>query len=559
MRNKLLLLLLLPLQAVAQNNPLAGRDTLVLVSERIEALPPSAKPSFTLPKPDFTFTAQGLQFRPDSIQYQPTTLPFVINQAPVPKPLWQKLYKHHVVGGIGAFITPVFRGYFTNGRSTDKHIVIQAEHFSSPNGHLDYASFARNEIQADGRLMKEKYNLYANLKFHHYRYNTFADTLIDTWQRDPNSIKQLELERHIKQRYLMAQMMAGIASAKADSKLAYDLPLMLRYYADRNDALEWNLSLEPTASYKLSRDLKLKGALNTTLGFLHHPSPDTNYTQQMVQLGGSLLYSKGALTLEGGGAVAYAAMPDSNSVQIYPTLRTSYRILPALEPYVDISGRMVYLNRYQLAPSMPYLRKDQAVLPYSERLLARAGLRGSYRTLSYDVAAVIRNVGGMPVFFGSDSAGVYYGRSLEPGYFLALQEKNLTALGVDAEARYSLKKHLTANLRVQYYHYSLQNLEHYYHMPGMMAEAGIRYFYKEKLLTTLMLNYTGQRTMSRYSTGTTTSQPGFADLNLHLEYVFSRRFSLFCQFNNLLNQKYYRWTGYQERPLDFRLGGTVSF
>jgi hypothetical protein len=98
----------------------------------------------------------------------------------------------------------------------------------------------------------------------------------------------------------------------------------------------------------------------------------------------------------------------------------------------------------------------------------------------------------MPVFFGSDSAGVYYGRSLEPGYFLALQEKNLTALGVDAEARYSPKKHLMANLRIQYYHYSLESLEHYYQMPSMMAEAGIRYFYKEKLLTTLLLYYTGR-------------------------------------------------------------------
>ena len=50
-----------------------------------------------------------------------------------------------------------------------------------------------------------------------------------------------------------------------------------------------------------------------------------------------------------------------------------------------------------------------------------------------------------------------------------------------------------------------------------------------------------------------------ADVNLSAEYRFSKRLSVFLELNNLLDNRWYRWYNYQERPFDIKGGVTFSF
>ena len=49
------------------------------------------------------------------------------------------------------------------------------------------------------------------------------------------------------------------------------------------------------------------------------------------------------------------------------------------------------------------------------------------------------------------------------------------------------------------------------------------------------------------------------DANIGVEYRYNKAFSLFLNFNNIANQKYYRWNNYQMQGFNFMGGLTYSF
>ncbi|MBX3101305.1 MAG: hypothetical protein KF690_02215 [Bacteroidetes bacterium] len=558
-----LLACLLPLAASAQkNNPLSGRDTLVLVSERIETLPASAKPGFTLPKPDVTFDRRGIAFRPDSIAYQPEAKPFEILQAPVPKPLWEKLYNHHIMGGIGAFITPMFRGYFSNGRSTQKHILVLAEHFSTPNGHEDFASFARNRLSVAGKYLLPKVGLASHIHFDHNQYFSYNDTLVRRWQGDPAFMDQLQLERAIRQRFMRLEWQVGAYSLAAADKPYWRADGRLRVLGDRRGNQELQAALLGELAIPLSPSLRFSTDLELAYTGFDRPAealPGAPDTQVLTQVTPMLSWSHKPFEVKAGVRFAYAGIGDSASVQVYPVLSGSWQLFPFLIPYVDISGRMQQYARWQALADNPWLDSRQVALPWSERLFAQAGVRSNWKRLRSDAAFFIRQAAGMPVFFSPDSAGTWYGQEVAPGHFLLLQERNFTAVGFQLQARAEWNTRAYTGLLVRYQSYSLDNIRHYFQVPNLTLTLDAGYTLARKLALRMAFNVYGERPMGIGTDGQITRKGAFADLNFQAEYLFSRRFSVFCQFNNLLNQEYYRWNGYLERPLDFRLGGTLSF
>jgi outer membrane receptor protein involved in Fe transport len=49
---------------------------------------------------------------------------------------------------------------------------------------------------------------------------------------------------------------------------------------------------------------------------------------------------------------------------------------------------------------------------------------------------------------------------------------------------------------------------------------------------------------------------GWGDMNLEAEYRYSKMLSFFARFNNIANQRYYRWERYPTQKLSFMIGLT---
>jgi outer membrane receptor protein involved in Fe transport len=49
---------------------------------------------------------------------------------------------------------------------------------------------------------------------------------------------------------------------------------------------------------------------------------------------------------------------------------------------------------------------------------------------------------------------------------------------------------------------------------------------------------------------------GWADMNVEAEYRYSKMMSFFARFNNIANQRYYRWERYPSQKFNFMVGLT---
>ncbi len=100
-------------------------------------------------------------------------------------------------------------------------------------------------------------------------------------------------------------------------------------------------------------------------------------------------------------------------------------------------------------------------------------------------------------------------------------------------------------LRGNYYHYSMDLLEHPYQRPPFDISLTGVYNLRDKIVGRAELYIWGKRyARSNASVYETRELPAFADLNLHLEYRFTKVLSFFFSGNNLTASKYQLWNYY---------------
>lgn len=114
--------------------------------------------------------------------------------------------------------------------------------------------------------------------------------------------------------------------------------------------------------------------------------------------------------------------------------------------------------------------------------------------------------------------------------------------------------------------YSLKMQAHPYALPRLEVRMNSTYNMSDKFLLRLNLVYVGERWMRqdmKRADGTFMQADkkveAFTDLNLGIDYRYSKNVSAFIQFNNLVNQRYQRFYGYNVYGLNILGGFTFTF
>ncbi len=124
-------------------------------------------------------------------------------------------------------------------------------------------------------------------------------------------------------------------------------------------------------------------------------------------------------------------------------------------------------------------------------------------------------------------------------------------------------------MRGKYNNYFLDNETEPWHKPELEITLSADYNMQEKIRVKAELFTTSKtyaRTFETVVSGNTTAVTevpvkldGLFDLNLGLEYRYSKLLSGFINFNNILGQRYYRWYNYPSYRFNVMLGITYSF
>jgi hypothetical protein len=138
-----------------------------------------------------------------------------------------------------------------------------------------------------------------------------------------------------------------------------------------------------------------------------------------------------------------------------------------------------------------------------------------------------------------------------------------------AEFGFHYKDKFNAILKGKYNNYFLDTEQKAWHKPALEISLLADYNIQDKILVRAELFTRGKmfaKTYEQQTSGWVTTNvetiseiKGMADINLGIEYRYTKILSGFVNFNNILGQRYYNWYNYPSYRFNMMLGITYSF
>ena len=251
---------------------------------------------------------------------------------------------------------------------------------------------------------------------------------------------------------------------------------------------------------------------------------------------------------------------------VYPHLYAKYDLVEGLLiPYAGLRGGLERNNYKSLTEANPYLREDPLTNNRINKIEVYGGIRGQFSSnSSYNVTISHKVVDNMPLFI-NDSAS--YGTTSVNNQFRVIYDNiQITQIG----AEFGLQKINKFNglVRADYFIYNLENQKSAWNMPNFKITLSGWYDISDKLVFTADIIAVSTRSAftlnPTYGTdlggGVYSKQlDGLVDLNLGIEYLFTKRFTAFIRSYNLANQNYQFYNQYNTQGITFIGGVSYSF
>lgn len=496
------------------------RDSLLIENERMEAVEVGTRPLPGLPelrRPVWTPIEAAWQDTPEPKQSLPPALQ-------PSRPTWTKLAPLHVRYGLGRFWTHNVAAGWGRTRDTEQDEGITFTHSSTAQGHVSLARWGQTHLQAwiNRQLGQSTLQLrYRGGYEKFFRYAPYAEGWLPRPEKSSDTPDSLRV--HYWRQELSATLLHYKGSFVRIASRRLDL---------REGAPEWQATLEgQTAAYTLPFLRKWKGRTNLS-GFVEG-------ARFLVSLQSWAVRNTPAWHLEAG-LIGGVGRDSRLRLLLAPKVLAIYTgFSPALQPFVETQGHLQPLTYFAASELNPYLRRTPEPLPFlREWIRAQLGLRGRGRGWDYQLSGEYRLIQHMALFAP---------RGVD---FLLTSVPQLSSLGAVAEVSYTPSATGPyAELRAAYRSWRLPSGTTLYSTAPTELLARSGYRWKDRAALSLSLAYLSRRALSD-----TLTAPAYVDISWEAHIRLSPLLSLFAQMHNLLNQRFYRWYGYRERPLDFQLG-----
>jgi hypothetical protein len=238
---------------------------------------------------------------------------------------------------------------------------------------------------------------------------------------------------------------------------------------------------------------------------------------------------------------------------IYPEALLQINMVKGvLMPYFGVDGRMQVNNYRTVVEENRYISPGLKVNNTHHKIRGYVGLKGSFsREISYDINASYSLVDNMP-FYVNDTVDML-GNTF-----------NVVYDSIDMSKIYGELKHLHTDrlsglLSVTWNNYKMTGQEKPWHMPRLVVSLTEEYNLRNKILLDMEVFYVGKRYArpSPLDTEILTLK-GFVDLNLGLEYRYTKLLSGFVRFNNILNARNQAWNYYSGMGFNASFGFTYA-
>jgi hypothetical protein len=480
-----------------------------------------------------------------------------------------KLYKGFIKAGFGNYTTPYLDFFYNNLRHRKYTGGVRYRHLSSSGqlNNVGFTGFSENEFNLNGKSFINKQTLTGNMDFrrdvvHFYGFNPEAPEFLD-----------FNLNREdIRQRYNLFNIRLGINDHYPidSSSNKYRGGIQYYNYSDAFDNSENFIGVNGKADFYIKK-MKLDAGLSVenfanTIG-----EQNINNTILSFRPGIGFGEEKWKLRIGLAGIVGFDTVSRGF---IAPEVDFKLHIYEDILVFFAGTESKIERNGFRkLSTENPFIRPDidlrNTVMPF--RLYA--GLRGvatkntSYKVgISYtemeDVAFYVNDT--MTIDFpneqGVNVPTIFNNNRMDVIY------DNTSLFHLNAEIAHQKSEKLNIAFGVDYFKFSPDVELQPWHTPTLRWKMVGRYNLEDKITikaSIFNLNRQYAREFRRDTAGvsviTARQLRGITDINIGVEYRYTKLMSLFLNMNNMLGVRYQRYLSYPTQRFNLLAGLSYSF
>lgn len=534
---------LVPFVAGAQTYTIdATNDPVPVIRPEVRKLPEAARTKDTvLPTPNFTYGIQSKRFVTsfglDTIKAAK------LGSEPLPK-----LYKSYAKIGVGNYSTFLGEINVMSGRSKVGAWGIHAGHISAGSGPKDvageFAGYSSQNVDLFGKRYVKKHVLSGNFGYNRdVVYNYGSPIAANVFTKD-----------YSKQKYNFFSVGGGVKSFYSDSTaINHDVQFGYNYFDNKLGVSEDRILINANGGRYIRTEY-----LDASFGV------DYNRVSGLADtLNSTIIKLVPRFTARGNKLVASAGIGlyhetnGEGATYFYPQAYFSYDIFRHyIIPYVSLSGSLERNNYRSLSMTNPFVSSAVAgELRNTQHLFElEIGLKGTLSSeVFYQISASRYQLKDAPFYVNTSFSQDVMQNKFDVIYDTA------DVVHVGGQIGWQQMEKIKLIVGGDWYQYSMETSAHPWHTPTLKLNVLASYNLQNKVLVHSELYYlNGQYALVNTGAGNATvNLKGLVDLNLGVEYRYTKFLSLYVDFRNLAGQRYQRWNAFPTQQ--FNLIGGLSY
>jgi len=538
------------------NGTLEAQEKIEKRVQVVKAYQPKVKDAYKISElPDITDTTQA---RVNFDYYLlPGRMETEVEVEPIPaatmvgEPLTE-LYKGYLKLGMGHKIAPLFEFSYTTKRSKEQALGVFLRHRSSAgkvalaDNNRVFAGYARNQARLFGKKFFDHAVLDGDLTVksntrYFYGYDTRVDTSFD--------------KQNIKQNFFRFEAGTGIKSTHIDSThLNYSFGLDYQHLRDQFESMENRVQF--TGGLNKYFDQNHAG-VDLGVTYLNRRFPRDSSVNTLVKVKPWIARFGNGWRVQGGINFFTDVVDGNPSPRFYPVASLEYDIVSQyFIPYAGLDGKIA-LNSYdRITRENPFVLPGLYVKNTNYKMIFYGGIKGNLGSSFYYNARVKYSFFDDMYFFVNDENNT--GGAANQ---FNVEYHNGERMNLFGEMEFDVSKSLQFSAEGNYYNYVLYETQaKAWHKPAYDMTFSARYNLRDKIILEGDVFVSGERWVkSGLRFGEEKKLDGFTDVNLGLEYRYSKVLSGYLKFNNILSNNYAVWNHYPVYGLHIYMGITYGF
>jgi hypothetical protein len=295
--------------------------------------------------------------------------------------------------------------------------------------------------------------------------------------------------------------------------------------------------------------------LQTGFTYLTYESPLDTGSNTLFHFNPSVAKFGDTWKIKGGVNFVADAVDGNTKLRIFPVASLEYDIIDQyIIPYAGIDGN-IDLNSYKdVTTENPFIMPGMHVENTVNKMIFTAGIKGNLSSSTYYNTRVKYTFFDHKPFYindilQTDSAANQFDVVYDDG----------ESMNLFGEISFELSEDFTFRAAGNMYQYTLYSEDYAWHKPLFDLTLSARYNLRDKIILQSDLYLSGKRWVKSGITGQPYELDGFTDMNLGIEYRYSKVLSGYLKLKNIFSDNYSRWNLYPVYGLQAYLGITYAF